>query len=215
MSLTSLLLLADGRFPDGTYAHSHGLETAVDAGRVHDAASLAEYVTCRLWTSGRTDAAAARLAAAGVDPDELDAAWGVRTPSAKVRATSRSLGRSLARTAAVMVPDGRIVLADGRPPVQPVAFGLLASAIGCDPDETALASAHGTAATLSAAGLRLLSLDPFDVTATLYDLRPEVDGVAASTIGLVGADDLPHASTPFAEIDVELQSALPTRLFRS
>lgn len=215
MSVASLLLLADGRFPDGTYAHSHGLETAVAAGRVHDAASLAEYVTCRLWTSGRTDAATARLAAGGVAPDELDAAWCVRTPSAVARATARSLGRSLARTAASLVPDQPIVLTDGRPPVQPVAFGLLASAIGCDPDEAALASAHGTAATLSAAGLRLLSLDPFAVTATLFDLRPEVDGVAASTIGLTDASDLPHASTPLAEIDVEVQSTLPTRLFRS
>lgn len=215
MSVASLLLLADGRFPDGTYAHSHGLEHAVEAGRVHDAASLGGYVTCRLWTSGRTDAATARLAAAGADPDELDAAWCVRSPSAAARATSRSLGRSLARTAAVLVPDQRIWLTDGRSPVQPVAFGLLATAIGCDPDEAALASAHGTAATLSAAGLRLLSLDPFDVTATLYDLRPEVEGVAASTIGLVSSGDLPHASTPFAEIDVELQAALPTRLFRS
>ena len=88
---------------------------------------------------------------------------------------------------------------------------------GCSrgPDEAALGSAHGTAATLSAAGLRLMSLDPFDVAAVLTDLRPVVDGVATSTIGLVDADDLPHASTPFAEIDVEAQAAMPTRLFRS
>jgi urease accessory protein len=215
MSVASLLLLADGRFPDGTHAHSHGLEAAVDAGRVHDPGSLADYVTCRLWAAGRTDAAAARLAAAGVDPDALDAAWCVRTPSATAVATSRSLGRSLARTAARVVPGRPIVLADGRPPVQPVALGLLARAMGCDPTEAALASTHGTAAALSAAGLRLLSLDPFDVAATLYALRPEVDGVVTSTIGLVDAEDLPHASTPLAEIDVELQSALPTRLFRS
>jgi urease accessory protein len=150
-----------------------------------------------------------------VDPDELDAAWCVRTPSAVARATSRSLGRSLARTAARLVPDRPIVLADKRPPVQPVAFGMLATAVGCDPDETALASAHGLAATLSAAGLRLLSLDPFDVAAVLHDLRPDVEGVADSTIGLTGAEDLPHASTPLAEIDVETQFAMPTRLFRS
>ena len=81
--------------------------------------------------------------------------------------------------------------------------------------EAALASAHGTVATLSAAGLRLLSLDPFDVTAVLHDLRPAVAAVADSTIGLAGVDDLPHASTPFAEIDVERQSTLPSRLFRS
>ena len=215
MTVSSLLLLADGRFPDGTHAHSHGLEAAVDAGRVHDTGSLADYVRGRLWCSGRTDAAVASLAATGVDPDTLDAAWCLRTPSAVARATSRALGRSLVRTAARLVPDQRIALADRRPPVQPVAFGLLAAAIGCRPDEAALASAHGMAATLSAAGLRLLSLDPFDVAAVLHRLRPDVDGVAASTIGLVDADDLPHASTPFAEIDVELQSALPTRLFRS
>jgi urease accessory protein len=215
VSVASLLLLADGRFPDGSHAHSHGLEAAVDAGRVRDPASLADYVVGRLWTSGRTDCAAARLACAGVDPDALDAAWCVRTPSSAARATSRSLGRSLARTAARLVPDRPIALADGRPPVQPVALGRLAAAVGCDPDEAALASAHGTAATFSTAGLRLLSLDPFDVAAVLHDLRPEIEAVASSTVGLDGADDLPHASTPLAEIDVELQAALPGRLFRS
>ncbi len=215
MSVASLLLLADGRFPDGTHAHSHGLEAAVAAGRVHDVASLADYVTGRLWTTGRTDAAAARLAAAGVDPAALDAAWCLRTPSVAARDAARSLGRSLARSAARLVPDRPIVLADRRPPVQPVALGLLATALGCDPGEAALASAHGTAATLSTAGLRLLALDPFDVAATLHRLRRDVDGVATSTIGLVDADDLPHASTPFAEIDVERQTALSTRLFRS
>jgi urease accessory protein len=215
VSIASLLLLADGRFPDGAHAHSHGLETAIEAGRVHDNDSLAAYVTCRLWTSGRIDAATARLAASGVDRDELDSAWCVRTPSAAARATSRSLGRSLVRTGARVVPGHSIALTDRRPPVQPVAFGLLATAVGCDPAEAAVASAHGTAATLSAAGLRLLSLDPFDVAAILHDLRPEVDGVADSTHGLVDAEDLPHASTPFAEIDVEMQTSLRTRLFRS
>lgn len=215
MPVASLLLLADGRFPDGAHAHSHGLEAAVDDGRVHDTASLAAYLACRLWTSGRLDAAAARLAAAGVDVDALDAAWCVRTPSEAARATARSLGRSLARTASRLVPDRPLALADGRPPVQPVALGMLAAAIGCTPDEAAVASAHGIAATLSAAGLRLLSLDPFDVTAVLHHLRPDVDAVAASTDGLAGPDDLPHASTPFAEIDIERQAAMPIRLFRS
>jgi urease accessory protein len=210
------LFLADGRFPDGTHAHSFGLEAAVAAGRVWDVDSLAEYVTCRLWTVGRTDAAAARMAVSShVNPDALDAAWCIRTPSATARATSRALGRALARTAARLAPDRTIALSDGSPAVQPVAFGMLAAAIGCDPDETALASAHGTAATLSAAGLRLLSLDPFDVSVVLHNLRAAIEGVATSTIGLGAAEDLPHASTPFAEIDVEAQFALSSRLFRS
>ena len=215
MTTTALLFLADGRFPDGTHAHSFGLEAAVDAGRVSNTASLADYIVCRLWTVGRTDAAAARMAAAGVSPDSLDAAWCIRTPSAAARATARALGRSLARTAARLVPEQPIALSDGSPAVQPVALGLVAAALGCTADETALASAHSTAATLSAAGLRLLSLDPFDVSCVLHDLRGDIEAVATSTIGLGAALDIPHASTPFAEIDVEAQSALPSRLFRS
>lgn len=215
MTAAALLFLADGRFPDGTHAHSYGLEAAVAEGRVVDARSLAEYVTCRLWTVGRTDAAATRMAAARVDADALDAAWCVRTPSATARATARTLGRSLARTAARIVPDCVIALADGASPVQPVSLGMVAAAIGCDPDEAALASAHGTAATLSGAALRLLSLDPFDVATLLHSLRADVEGVATSTVGLSAPGELPHASTPFAEIDVEAQSGLPVRLFRS
>jgi urease accessory protein len=215
VSVSALLLLADGRFPDGSHAHSLGLEAAVAEGRVRDVASLSEYVRCRVWTTGRTDSGTARLAAAGVDADALDGAWCIRTPSEAARATSRSLGRSLARTAARLVPDLDSTLADGRPPVQPVVFGLLAAAIGCDPHETAVASAHATAATLGAAGLRLLSLDPFDVAALLLDLRRDVDGVAEATAHLRCAGELPHASAPFADIDVEHQATLPTRLFRS
>ena len=78
-----------------------------------------------------------------------------------------------------------------------------------------MASAHSSAATFSAAGLRLLSLDPFDVAAMLHRLRDDVEGVSASTAEIVEADDLPHASTLWAEVDVEHQSVMPGRLFRS
>lgn len=215
MSTASLLLLADGRFPDGSHAHSFGLEAAVEAGRVHDVASLGRYITGRLWTSGRLDAATARLAADSGDADALDVAWCVRTPSAVARETARSLGRSIVRTASHLVPDRPIALGGGGPPVQAVALGLVAAAVGCAPDEAALASAHGMAATLSAAGLRLLSLDPFEVTAVLHDLRPAVAEVVDSTAEVADPDDLPHASTPFAEIDVEHQAVMDGRLFRS
>ncbi len=204
-----------GGSPTASHAHSHGLEAAVDAGRVHDTGSLAEYVTCRLWTTGRIDAAAARLAATGVDPDALDAAWCVRTPSAAARATSRSLGRSLARTAARVVPNLPIALADGRPPVQPVAFGLLATAVGCDPDEAALASAHGTAATLARPGCACSHSTRSTWPPSCPNCVPRSTAWPTPRSDSSTRRTCPHASTPFAEIDVELQSALPTRLFRS
>lgn len=215
MSIESLLLLADGRFPDGAHAHSHGLEVAVDRERVRDTETLGAYVRARLWSSGRTDAAAARLAVSGVDAADVDTAWCLRTPSVAARHNARSLGRALARTGSHLAPGHRLVLEDGRAAVQPVVFGLLAGALGCTPDEVALGITHGLAAVLAAAGLRLLSLDPFEVHALLCDLRTDVAGVAHSVSEIANVSDMPHVSTPFGEIDIENQSELSTRLFRS
>ncbi|MFD9634761.1 urease accessory protein UreF, partial [Streptomyces violascens] len=54
MSRAALLVLADGRFPAGGHAHSGGAEPAVKAGRIRNAADLAEFCRGRLHTSGLT-----------------------------------------------------------------------------------------------------------------------------------------------------------------
>lgn len=215
-AVSALLLLADGRFPDGSHAHSFGMEAAVAAGRVHDVASMGAYLEARLWTTARTDAAGAALVAGGRhEIDAVDAALVLRQPGRAARDASRSLGRSLARTAARLWPGREPRLADGRPPLQPVAFGTVAALAGCGPREAALASVHGAAAALSSAALRLLGLDPFAVAGVLVDLRGAVAEVATSVVDLAGPADLPTASTPFAELDPELQRTLEPRLFGS
>lgn len=215
MTISSLLLLADGRFPDGTHAHSHGLEAAVAQGRVHDPASLESYVETRLLTVGATDAAAASLAARGHTPGLVDAELSVRTPSAAVRATSRALGRSLLRTADRVWPDHGVARLEGRPPMQPVVFGALASHLGCTSLEAATGVAHGMAAALTTAALRLLSMDPFSVAAVLDRLRPCIDATAAVAERCEDPTVLPHRSTPFAELDPERQLVQDLRLFGS
>lgn len=212
----SLLLLADGRFPDGSHAHSFGMEAAVAAGRVHDPSSLQRYLEARLWTSTRTDAAVASLACRGGHPlDELDAGLTVRQPSRATREASRSLGRSLVRTAARLWPGHEPRLGDGRPPLQPVALGAVAALLGCGPHEAALCTTHASAAALSSAALRLLGLDPFAVAGVLADLRGAVAEVAGSVQAIDEPADLPTASTPFAELDAELQRTIEPRLFGS
>ncbi|MFV2120289.1 urease accessory protein UreF, partial [Streptomyces sp. Act-28] len=59
MSRSALLVLADGRFPAGGHAHSGGVEPAVRAGRVQDAADLERFCRGRLHTTGLTAAALA------------------------------------------------------------------------------------------------------------------------------------------------------------
>ncbi|MHB1137416.1 MAG: urease accessory protein UreF, partial [Microthrixaceae bacterium] len=58
-------------------------------------------------------------------------------------------------------------------------------------------------------------MDPFTVTAVLHELRDDVALSAASVEDVDEAADLPDASTPFAELDPELQHAQETRLFAS
>jgi urease accessory protein len=215
-SLAALLMLADGRFPDGSHAHSYGMEAAVTVGRVHDPASLRDYVDARLWSTTRTDAAAAALTARSpLLLDTVDAALTVRMPGAAARAASRSLGRSLARTAERLWPGGPLRLADGRPPLQPVALGVVATHAGCSPNEAALCVTHAAAAALTSAALRLLGLDPFAVAGVLVDLRGSVSEVAGSVTSIQDPEDLPATSTPFAELDPELQATIEPRLFGS
>ena len=215
-SIASLLLLADGRFPDGSHAHSFGMEAAVAMRRVHDPETLHDYIVARLWTTTRVDAAAAVLAARGNHPlDDIDAALTLRQPSRAAREASRSLGRSLVRTAARLWPGREPRLTDGRPPLQPIALGAVATLSGCGPSEAALCTTHATAASLSSAALRLLGLDPFSVAGVLADLRGPVAEVADSVQHIETPADLPTASTPFAELDPEFQRTIEPRLFGS
>ena len=216
ISVASLLLLADGRFPDGSHAHSFGMEAAVAMGRVHDAGSLHRYIEVRLWTTTRTDAAAAALAARGDHAlDDIDAALTLRQPSRAAREASRSLGRSLVRTAARIWPGLEPRLVDGRPPLQPVALGAVAALSGCGPREAALCSTHAAAASLSSAALRLLGLDPFAVAGVLADLRGPVAEVAESVQDVATPGALPSTSTPFSDLDPEFQRTIEPRLFGS
>ena len=216
IAVSSLLLLADGRFPDGSHAHSFGMEAAVAMGRVHDAGSLHEYIVVRLWTTTRTDAAAAALAARREHPlDDIDSALTLRQPSRAAREASRSLGRSLVRTASRLWPGREPRLSDGRPPLQPVALGTVAALSGCGPREAALCTTHAAAASLSSAALRLLGLDPFTVAGVLADLRDPVAEVAESVQDIAAPGDLPTSSTPFADLDPEFQRTIEPRLFGS
>jgi urease accessory protein len=67
----------------------------------------------------------------------------------------------------------------------------------------------------------LLSLDPFDATAALARLAPELDVVAHAAASAArrvlddGIDALPAASAPLLEISAESHAAWPVRLFAS
>src|SRR5689334_24108358 len=100
MGTSTLLLLADGRFPAGGHAHSGGLEAAVAHQRVTDLDTLREFLSGRLATSGLVAAAFAAYASAHpFEVDSLEGALDARTPSKALRIAARKQGRSLCRAA--------------------------------------------------------------------------------------------------------------------
>ncbi|MFJ8199645.1 urease accessory protein UreF [Streptomyces sp. NPDC096152] len=224
MARAALLVLADGRFPAGGHAHSGGAEAAVRAGRVTGAASLEDFCRGRLHTAGLVAAALAAAAALGCDPGELDAAADARTPSPALRNAARRLGRQLTRAARATWPSPELDALAGAFPKgahQPVVLGLVARTAGLAPEDAAYCAAYESVSGPATATVRLLSLDPFDATAVLARLAPELDRTvdravaAARRVPEGGADELPAASAPLLEIGAEEHAAWPVRLFAS
>ncbi|MBY8883275.1 urease accessory protein UreF [Streptomyces sp. PTM05] len=220
----ALLVLADGRFPAGGHAHSGGVEAAVRAGRLDDAAALERFCRGRLHTCGLVAAGLAAAAATGHDPLALDEAADARTPSPALRATARKLGRQMMRAARAAWPSAALDdLAAARPrgAHQPVVLGVAAASAGLGPPDAARAAAHESVSGPATAAVRLLGLDPFEATAVLARLAPEVDAVTAHAlrraerVAAEGTDALPAASAPLLDILAEHHAAWPVRLFAS
>ena len=202
-----MLLLADSRFPAGGYAHSLGLEEAVNNGLRADDVPAFAAARQRLVAEG--DARVAVATRRG--EDGVEAEWDARCPSPVLREVSHRLGSQLLRSAAVVWPE----LTPRRTP-RPVALGEVARITDLDDEATALLSLYDDAATVTSAALKLLPLDPAVTTRWLAELTPAM-ALAARAI----ADDhRPLAEQP-APAAVALELAAPVhqqreeRLFAS
>lgn len=204
------LLLADSRTPAGGYAHSAGLEAAVEAGLT--SAAVPAFLAARLETVAFVDAAfAAAACGAARDPHApllallaLDDELAARSPSAPLRAAARQLGRALLRLGAELWPADRALAAyaeaSGWTP-RPVAFGVLAAAAGLDPLATARLSLYEDAAGVAAAAVKLLPLDAARTTAWVAALAPRIDALAARAAAHATApDSLPATAAPLLDL---------------
>jgi urease accessory protein len=212
-----LLLLADSRFPSGSYAHSLGLEQAVASGLTDVPAFMASRSRLVAETDARFAVEARRAAAADhmesppAAVARLNAEWHARCPSPLLRESARRLGAQLLRSAAAIWPVSA-------PPDTPraVALGVVAAAAGLSDEETALLALYDDASTVASAGLKLLPLDPAVAASWVAELAPRLT-IAARAIA---ADERPLEDLP-APAAVALELAAPVhqrsreRLFAS
>lgn len=224
---SDLMLLADGRFPAGGHSWSAGVEAAVNVGDVVDAATLERFLSGRLATTGRVDAAFASAACALVSNadsaelsgafDLLDREYDARIPSPHLRATSRRLGRHFVRAALTIWPSVPVTEAGAAPggPHQPIVLGAVVAVVGGGPREAAVIALYHTSAAVTTAGVRLLGLDPIAMAAVasrcIARSVPTIETVR--TWASSAPAGLPAAGGSLTEILGERHGHLDARLF--
>lgn len=185
--LATLLALADSRLPIGGHVHSGGVEEAVSAGLLRDAASVEVYLRRRIATSGLVSASLAAAVCAGtLAPERAELEADARTPSPAARAASRAQGRGLLRLAKQLWSQHDWLPAGVRPHLSTV-FGMVGAACGADPRELAGVVVYTTLTGAATAAQRLLALDPAAVAAGTMRLAPLCDRIAAEAAGELAA----------------------------
>ncbi|WP_156677751.1 urease accessory protein UreF [Sphingomonas profundi] len=231
-ALAMLLAWTSPSYPVGAFSYSHGLEAAVEAGAVRDAASLVDYVSAVIargggWVDavlfarayetwrgdGADDGSKARDAAMDAIAELAVAFRG----SAETALESRQMGRSFLAVTRAAWPHPALDAFAARHAGRPVAHcivGALACAAHGAPLRPALTAwIHGTAANLVSAGVRLVPLGQTDGQIATARLTPVIEDVVARAPA-TDPDDL-GTSALLVELASLTHETQYTRLFRS
>lgn len=196
-------------FPLGGFAYSHGLEAAIAAGQVSDAASARDWISDVIrHGSGRVDATL--LAAAlrpGADHAALAATAAAMAASRERLAETTEQGAAFARTVGAMT--GR----DLPPAPLPVALGQSASALGLPAAEVVAMFLHAFASQLVQVAVRFVPLGQTEGQAMLAALHPAVIDTAAVA---VEADPATVTSAVFgADSAAMAHETMEVRIYRT
>ncbi|MCC8938201.1 urease accessory protein UreF [Bradyrhizobium ivorense] len=222
-ALYRLMTWLSPSFPVGAFSYSSGIEWAVEAGDISDAASLRDWLAAVLTDgSGFCDGvflAHSHRAAAEQDAAELRRIAELAAalvPSRERQLETTTQGRAfieIARTAWNSPGlDDSIAACDG-PIVYPVAVGLVSAAHGIPLAPSLHAFLHAVVSNWISAGSRLIPLGQTDSQRVLAALEGDVAATAARAAA-ASLDDLGSATfrADLASLRHETQY---TRLFRS
>lgn len=210
-----LMLLADARLPTSGHTQSAGLEPAV----VHGvrSAEVPDFIDLRLRTVTRVEAATAVVALHHIRQDlpivDVETAWAARTPSAALRATSRSMGRATLRVVRRLWADHPSVRLLEPGVSRAVVLAAVADAGGLSPIALARLVGYDDVQTVAAAALKLLPLDPANVSAWVLDALPAVDRLAAEVAPFTEPGAIPASGAPQIEVWAEVHAVTTRRLF--
>ena len=222
-ALYRLMTWLSPAFPVGAFSYSSGIEWAVEAGDITDAASLRAWLSAML-TDGAGFCDAVFLAqthravsahddTALRDIAELAAAF---VPSRERQLETSTQGRAfidMSRAAWSCEGLDEVIAAGGERIVYPVAVGLVSAAHGIPLEPALHAFLHALVSNWISAGSRLIPLGQTDSQRVLARLEPDVAATASRALA-ASLDDLGGATfrADLASLRHETQY---TRLFRS
>jgi urease accessory protein len=222
-ALYRLMTWLSPAFPVGAFSYSSGIEWAVEAGDIHDAASLREWLAAMLadgagfcdgvFLAGAHRAATARDASALRDLAELAAAF---VPSRERQLETSSQGRAFIDTArSAWNCDGldELIAQCEGVIVYPVAVGIVSAAHEIPLEPTMHAFFHALTSNWISAGARLIPLGQTDSQRGLAQLEPVV--VATVERALLATPDDLGSATFRADLACMRHETQYTRLFRS
>ncbi|MGC9268587.1 urease accessory protein UreF [Acidiphilium sp.] len=214
-ALLHLLTWLSPAFPTGGFAYSHGLEFAVEAGDVRDAAGLAAWLADVLrYGAGRNDAVLLRHAYHARDLAEIAAFAAACAPSRELAAETINQGAAFVAAAKPWMPASlAAIFAAIGPVAYPVAVGALAGATGIDEAAVSIAYLHGWTANLVSAGVRLIPLGQNAGLAVQAGLEAVIGEMVAATRG-ASLETIASACIG-AEMASMRHETQYTRLFRS
>ena len=222
-ALYRLMTWLSPAFPVGAFSYSSGIEWAVEAGDIHDATSLQDWLASMLsdgggfcdgvFLAGAYRAAVSHDDAALREVAELAAAF---VPSRERSLETSSQGRAfleIARSAWNCDGLDELVAACDGPIVYPVAVGIVSAAHGIPLASTMHAFFHALASNWISAGARLVPLGQTDSQRVLARLEPVVVATAKRAND-ASLDDLGSAAFR-ADLSSMRHETQYTRLFRS
>ncbi|WP_291011108.1 urease accessory protein UreF [Hydrogenophaga sp.] len=223
--LLQLLWLASPALPVGGFSYSEGLESAVDAGLVHDETSASDWLVDQLMLSlARSDlAVVAQAIPAWRDHDLARITslndWVLQTrETAELRQQTEQMGRSLLTWAGALGELGRGVaeaLASARldPPSYPVAMACAAARSGAQDHDSLTGFAFGWSENIVQAAIKSVPLGQSAGQRMLARLAQSIPDAVTEAQSL--NDDTRQAFTPLLAILSAQHETQYSRLFRS
>lgn len=209
-------------FPVGSFSYSHGLETAIDDGKIGDREELVAWIATLLrHGAGRTDAVLLHAAWEAAERDDRTELFRVASVGAVLVPTAEIAHQTAAQGAAFMAAAGDAwpaplleqLVDDCSRVVFPVAVGVASAAHGVPVDLTTTAYLTEFAANLVSAGMRLIPLGQRDGQRAIAALEPVVELTRLSSANLTV--DTVGGATPTADLTSMRHETQYTRLFRS